>query len=108
MFATTSCIALGKKPSMILSIGISTSGMNAGLCELTWALRTMDGRFLMLRPRREAKVAPICPFSEFGSKVQFFILVSSGQKCRKGPAVPSMYSQHDGIETKISFISILS
>lgn len=41
---------------VVLSAGISMSGMKPGLCGLTWALRTMDGRFWMPPLRKEAKV----------------------------------------------------
>lgn len=39
-----------------MSIGISTSGMKAGLLEEILALFMMDGRFWMQHPRKEAKV----------------------------------------------------
>lgn len=48
--------------SVFRSAGISTSGTKAGLCELTWAHRTTDGRFWMPPPRRGAKVTLFRPY----------------------------------------------
>lgn len=69
-----------------LSAGISTSGMKPGLCGLTWALRTMDGRFWTPPLRREAKVTTLpsacwCPPSlglALSHDFSIFTMVESG------------------------------
>lgn len=82
----TCCGGIGQAlQSVVLSVGISTSGMKPGLCGLTWARRTADGRFWMPPPRREAKVTPCWPTDGplfwvwlYITAFQFFIVVKRG------------------------------
>lgn len=76
--------------SGVLSAGISTSGTKAGLCGLTWAPRTVDGRSWTPPPRRGAKVTlqqPCLPPPPLGFALcpGLSILCSSGRGSGKPP-----------------------
>ena len=87
--------------------GISTSGMKPGLCGLTWALRTMDGRFWTPPLRREAKVTnPLsacwCPPSlglALSHDLSIFTMVGSGTARSPKSSLP--LGAQRGIKTKV-------
>lgn len=84
------------------------SGMKPGLCGLTWALRTMDGRFWTATLRREAKVTTLpsacrCPPSlglALSHDFSIFTMVESGTARSPKSSLPLGVER--GIKTSIS------
>lgn len=103
-FAIPVLCGLGQAPQrMVLSAGISTSGMKPGLCGLTWALRTVDGRFWTPPRRREAKVTNLlsagwCPSSlglALSHDLSVFTMVESGTARSPKSSLPLEGTERD-------------